>query len=82
MSNFSMDNIQRAVDSARHSGLNDFFFKSLRVTEDVPIVVDVVKIDVVQAGGGLLATKDLRIQDVVLAALKDIRTQIDALVAF
>ncbi|MEK5040689.1 hypothetical protein [Sporosarcina sp. FSL K6-3457] len=44
--------------------------------------MDVVKIDVVQAGGGLLATKDLRIQDVVLAALKDIRTQIDALVAF
>ena len=27
MSNFSMDNIQRAVDSARNSGLNDFFFQ-------------------------------------------------------
>ena len=27
MSNFSNDNIQRAVDSARNSGLGDFFFQ-------------------------------------------------------
>ena len=40
-------------------------------------------IGVVQAGGGgLRATKDLRIPGVALVALKDIQTQIDAPVAF